>query len=517
METTLKPHVQVRGEFCLETRPKSCGVIIFGASGDLTARKLIPSLFTVYCRKLLPKKFFVLGAARSPMSDESFRDAMRDGLMQHVKNPDPDQMREFLRHCHYHAGHYTEPDLYQEIAGRLRELDQKFETGARHLFYLATPPSLYAPIVEQLGEAGLVSQTEEEDGDWARVIIEKPFGHDLASALALDRQLRKNLAEDQIYRIDHYLGKETVQNILMFRFANSIFEPIWNGQFVDHVKITVAESIGVGHRAGYFEQAGVIRDMFQNHMLQMLALVAMEPPASFDADRVRDEKVKLLRAIRPFDFEKLDEVFIRGQYVSGEQDGEQVTGYREEEGVAPNSHIETYAAVKLQVDNWRWQGVPIYMRSGKRLARRYSEIAITFKHIPHSMFSPLKPAEFHPNVLVLNVQPNEGIALIMQAKSPGPKLCMSTLKMDFHFHDVFDEKPGDAYERLLLDGMLGDQTLFVRHDDMVVAWSLITPILEKWEAEGSYGRVYPYKPGSWGPKEADELLDREGRYWINPV
>jgi glucose-6-phosphate 1-dehydrogenase len=425
-------------------------------------------------------------------------------------------VRLFLELCYYCQGDYGAPEMYQCLAGRLKELDAKHETGGNHLFYLSLPPNLYGEVVGHLGAAGLARE-DDARGQWSRVIIEKPFGHDLKSALELDTQLYRELRERQIYRIDHYLGKETVQNILMFRFANAIFEPVWNSQYIDHVKITVAESIGVGHRAGYFEQSGVLRDMFQNHMLQMLALVAMEPPADNDADRIRDEKVKLLRSTRPFPLDELDEWVIRGQYAAGEQDGKLVPAYRQEKGVAPNSMTETYVAAKLMVDNWRWHGVPFYLRSGKRLGRRYSEIAVTFKPIPHSMFKPIAPEDLTPNVLVFAVQPDEGISLTMQAKHPGPKLCMSGLNMDFFYSDVFGEEPGEAYERLLLDCMLGDQTLFVRHDDMEVAWSLFTPVLDRWAEQGTAGVLHEYAPGGWGPQASTDMLRRDGRYWRNPI
>jgi glucose-6-phosphate 1-dehydrogenase len=349
------------------------------------------------------------------------------------------------------------------------------------------------------------------------VVVEKPFGRDLESAMDLDRSLRAVLSEKQIYRIDHYLGKETVQNILLFRFANSIFEPIWNRRYVDHIQITVAESIGVEHRAGYFEQAGLLRDMFQNHMLQMLSLATMEPPISFDGDRVRDEKVKLLRSIRPFLSEDPDTRVIRGQYTAGEVDGSGVPGYREEKGVSPESIVETFVAAKVCLDNWRWQGVPIYLRAGKRMAKKASRIAVQFKSVPHSMFKPLEPGDLSPNVLMFNVQPEEGILLGIQAKRPGPKLCMDTLHMHFHYKDVITGQLPDAYERLLLDCMLGDQTLFIRHDDMEVSWSLITPLLREWEKPESVTAhpLHRYAAGSWGPQASCELPQQGGRSWIN--
>jgi len=340
-----------------------------------------------------------------------------------------------------------------------------------------------------------------------RVVIEKPIGRDLASALALDRTLSAVFAEHQIYRIDHYLGKETVQNILLFRFANTIFEPIWNRRYIDNIQITVAEEAGIEHRAGYFEQTGLLRDIFQNHMLQMLALVAMEPPCSFDADRVRDEKVKLLRAVRPFEPAAIAVDFVRGQY----------KGYLEEPGVAPDSRMETFVAAKLLIDNWRWQGVPFYLSAGKRLKRKTSKIAVTFKSVPHSMFFPLTPADLAADILTFHVQPEEGITLRIQAKHPGPKLCMDALEMKFRYKEEIGAELPEAYQRLLLDCLLGDQTLFIRRDDMEVAWSLITPVLEAWEEDRDYsrtGKLERYPAGSWGPACAEELLQRDGRSWV---
>jgi glucose-6-phosphate 1-dehydrogenase len=432
-----------------------------------------------------------------------------------MKNIDEEQLAEFLGHCHFVSGDYAAPALYSELDERLTTLGAQYKTKGNALYYLALPPSLYGTVVDHLGAANL---TREEPGalPWKRVVIEKPFGRDLNSATELDARLHQTLSEKQIYRIDHYLGKETVQNILMFRFANLIFEPIWSSRYIDHVQITVAESIGVGHRAGYFEQAGNLRDMVQNHMLQMLALVAMEPPASFDADRVRDEKVKLLRSIRPLSREEMEHCVVRAQYGPGEVNGEHVPGYREAEGVAPHSQVETYVAMRLLIDNWRWHDVPFYMRVGKRLRRRVSEIAIHFKPIPHSMFNPIRAEDMQPNVLVLNVQPEEGIALTLQAKHPGPKLCMSSMTMDFTYREVFGEDPGEAYERLLLDCMLGDQTLFVRNDDVLCAWTLLTPLLEHWQSLAAHDMILSYDPGSWGPLEADEMLHRDGRRWRKP-
>ena len=505
MSLQLEPRLEpgdMRGSFCIEEIPREAGLVIFGASGDLTSRKLVPALFSLYRKNRLPQGFFLVGCARSAFQESAWRSSLAAGLRPQA--PPEEVLSGFLQRCFYLGGDYREPGLYGRLASRLKELDLRLRGQANHVFYLATPPDLYQPVVEGLAAAGLARDRPEAT---ARAIFEKPFGRDLGSALELDRVLRAVLAEHQIYRIDHYLGKETVQNILLFRFANSIFEPLWNRRYIDNVQITVAEELGVEHRAGYFEQAGLLRDMFQNHMLQMLALVAMEPPPSFDADRVRDEKAKLLRSLRPYQRREVGGGFVRGQY----------EGYRREPGVAPDSAVETFAAARLFIDNWRWEGVPFYLRAGKRLARKTSVIVVSFKSVPHSMFHPLTPADLRPNTLLFHVQPEEGICLRFQAKRPGPRLCMDTTEMTFYYRNLVQGELPDAYERLLLDCLNADPTLFIRHDAVEVSWSLLMPVLDLWaenRAPDSATSLHPYPAGSWGPEAAEALPAADGRSWV---
>jgi len=497
-----------RKNICEEIKPGASSMIIFGASGDLTFRKLIPSVYTLFKKNLLPNEFFLLGIARSKFSEEEFRQKIKSRLLE--INEDTFIISKFIEKVFYISGLYDDDSLYQELKSRLNYLDKIFNTNRNHLFYLSTPPNVYLEIIKHLGKFDL---TKESENSYSRIIIEKPFGRDFNTSKELDEELHKYLNETQIYRIDHYLGKETVQNILMLRFANIVFEPIWNYKYIDNVQITVAETLGLEHRAGYFEQTGLLRDMFQNHMMQLLTLVAMEPPASLEDTSVRDEKIKLLKSIRPFEKEKINEYFVRGQYIDGMVDGKRVPAYREEENVDQNSFVETFVASKFLVDNWRWSGVPFYLRAGKRLKRKVSEIAITFKDVPHSIFAK-NDIVLEKNVLILNIQPDEGFSLKIQAKQPGSKLCLNTLTMDFNYNEFFKFKGPDAYERLILDALVGDQTLFVRSDAMEVSWKIFTPVLEKWEEEKDNGLVF-YKGGTWGPKESFELLEKDNRSWRN--
>ncbi|MDA8336132.1 MAG: glucose-6-phosphate dehydrogenase [Peptococcaceae bacterium] len=511
----IRTGVEIKENLCVESPSEPCAFVIFGASGDLTRRKLIPALFSLYGREMLPRGFYVLGCARSPFSDDSFRRSVAGVLEKRFPEASAADLSGFLSLFFYHSGNYQDQGWYDRLPDRLERLDAVYPTGGNRIYYLATPPALYATVVEGLGRAGLIRRTDEERPA-ARVVVEKPLGLDLASFLAFDSSITRYLSESQIYRIDHYLGKETVQNILMLRFANQIFEPVWNRQFVDHVQITVAETLGVEHRAGYYDQAGALRDMFQNHMFQLLALVAMEPPIAFDANCYRAEKVKLLQAVQGFSAEDPGPRVVRGQYTAGTIDGRDVPGYRQEEGIPAGSGTETFVAMKIMLDNWRWHGVPFYLRSGKMLRRKVSEIAVYFKAIPHSIFAPIEPEQLEPNVLVLKIQPEEGVSLTVEAKRPGPRLCITTLTLDYRYCDIYGVHSPDAYERLLLDAMAGDQTLFVQYEGAKLAWDILTPILSAWSAGTGTGTLQFYQAGSWGPAEADALLARDGRRWRMP-
>lgn len=486
-------------------------LVIFGASGDLTRRKLIPALWSLYAGRTLPEPFTVMAVARTGMTDEQFRTRMREAVTEFARLQPPSEAvwNRFAVSLTYVSGDPADPGLYPRLAAAMERAERARGGPANRLFYCSTPPSLYDDIIANLGGAGL----SRESGGWARIIVEKPFGRDAASARALNRQLAGVFAERQVYRIDHYLGKETVQNILVFRFANGLFEPVWNHNHVGSVQITVAESIGVESRGAYYEEAGALRDMMQNHLLQLLCLIAMEPPVTFEAAAVRDEKNKVLRAIRPIDAGRVEEAALRAQYTAGFVDGKPVAGYRQEKGVAPDSRTETYAALRVLVDNWRWAGVPFYLRTGKRLPRRVSEIAIRFRRTPHMIFR-RSPAGVEANELVIRIQPDEGIALRVAAKTPGPDLKLGQVKLDFRYGDVFGGEPPEAYERLLLDALAGDATLYARGDWVEHAWSILDPVLAAWEA----GPEAPlsYEAGTWGPSEADRFVARDGAAWRRP-
>ncbi len=489
-------------------------LVIFGASGDLTSRKLVPALYELALQRLLPPEFSVVGCARHPYTDETFRAELHDAAQQYARTRPlrSEVWDSFMRGISYVRGDPNEPDTYERLGAQLDELDRTRGTRGNRLFYLATPPTLFPIILGHLGAAGL-NRPGAPDG-WARLIIEKPFGRDLASARALNQEVRAVFQEDQMFRIDHYLGKETVQNIMAFRFSNRLWEPVWNEQHIDHVQITVAESIGVEDRGGYYEGSGALRDMLQNHMLQLLTMVAMEPPVTFEAEAVRDEKLKVLRALRPIPPAGLTSHVVRGQYGEGWVGGKQVPAYRAEKGVSPTSTTETYVALKLYLDNWRWANTPFYLRHGKRLPKRASEIAVQFKRAPHLPFSGMAAAGLDPNLLVLRVQPDEGITLQFGAKVPGPAMQLRSVNMDFLYGSSFLVESPDAYERLLLDCMLGDHTLFMRADEVEQAWAFVTPLFEAWQRDTPQ---FPnYAAGTWGPAAAEQLIRRDGRRWHRP-
>jgi glucose-6-phosphate 1-dehydrogenase len=496
---------------CAETAAGPNGLVVFGASGDLVRRKLLISLFRLFRHDLLSERFYLLGAGRTKLSDEQFRQDAQLAIRQKSPDVSSKDMETFTDRLYYVAGDYGDISLYADVTSKIAQLNKKHHIDGSMIYYLSVPPLLYATIVEQLGMAGLSCPVMPDLKSNIKLVVEKPFGRDLGSALELSEKIHQCFDESQVYRIDHYLGKETVQNILMFRFANAIFEPIWNRNYIDHIQITIAETVGVEHRANYYDKSGALRDMFQNHMLQMLTLAAMEPPTSFEADCIRDEKIKLLRSVRPFKPDELDKNVVRGQYGAGMVNGKKVPGYLAEHGVKPDSKTETFVAAKLFVDNWRWKDVPFYLRTGKRLAGKDTEIVITFKSVPHSMFSSIGLDQMPPNVLILQIQPSEGILLNFQAKRPGAKSCISTLTMNFSYEQLFGTEVPEAYERLLLDCMLGDQTLFTRQDAIEASWQLISPIMESWEKDGSSLHIYP--SGAESFPAADKLIESDHRKW----
>jgi glucose-6-phosphate 1-dehydrogenase len=487
-------------------------LVIFGAGGDLTYRKLVPALYNLYLDKWLPQHFAVFGIDAKPLTEDAYRQHLREGVDEFSRRGKTDDAtwQTFGPQLHYLQADFADGRMYTTLAEQLAALDEEWNAPANRIFYLAIPPSLIELICGHVSKAGLAADPKR-----ARVVVEKPFGHDLASATTLDRSLASMFSEAQIFRIDHYLGKETVQNILAFRFANSLFEPIWNRRYIDHVQITVAEEVGVEHRGGYYEHAGALRDMVQNHLLQVMCLIAMEPPVSFAADEIRNKKIDVLEAIRPTPADQVQHLAVRGQYGAGVIDSARVPAYRSEQGVAPDSTTDTYAALKLFVDNWRWQDVPFYVRTGKRLPMRVSEVAIQFRPVPHRSFPASAVEQWQPNLLLICIQPDEGIRLRFQAKEPGRVLHLQPVEMKFSYAETFSKGAPEAYETLLLDVMRGDATLFMRSDQVEAAWSIVMPILEGWE-EYPPGRFPNYPAGSWGPQAADALLAQDGRHWIVP-
>jgi len=497
-----------------------CAIVIFGASGDLANRKLIPGIYELAHEKLLDERSYVLGFSRSEMSDEQFRMECRTGVEKFGRSKPMDEgvWKSLESRIYYARADYGSAEDHARVAEQLKKLDQKHRTPGNRLYYLATPPNQFEPIIERLGE-----QLQEEarsqpyyggDGEsWKRIIIEKPFGRDLTSARALNQLLHRYFKEEQVFRIDHYLGKETVQNLMVLRFANTIFEPIWNYKYIDHVQMTVAETVPVGDRGGYYDKAGAMRDMIQNHMFQLLALVAMEPPVALDAISIRDEKVKVFRSIRPIRPAAVEELTVRGQYTGGETNGIKTEGYRKEKGVAPDSKTETFAAVKLFIDNWRWSSTPFYLRTGKMLKEKLSEVTVRFRSPPLTLFQKQCESPVFANDLVIRVQPDEGISLRLNGKVPGGQMNIKPVALDFLYKTTFQKEAPEAYERLIHDAMTGDQTLFIRGDEAEAAWAVIDPIEQAWAA--SKASPEGYSPGSWGPRKAQQLIEMDGRRWTH--
>jgi len=487
--------------------PPPLALVVFGASGDLASRKLLPAIAALAEHKALPRAFTVVGVARTHWTDEQFRQAALDA----VPYAGP-EWHEIVSRFRYVAGEYDDPPTFARLHDVLSEADRTLGTGGNRVFYLATIPSMFGAVASALAEHGC--NKPGEGGSFARIVVEKPFGRDLTSARALDADLHRAFGEDQIFRIDHYMGKETVQNVLALRFGNAVFEPIWNRRYVDHIQITVAEKLGVEHRGGFYETAGALRDIVQNHVMQVLSLTLMEPPATVDALGIRDEKVKLLRAVVVPDSDEAVINSVRGQYTAGTVDGDAIEGYRQEEGVDPHSRTETYVAMRLAVDNWRWAGVPVYIRTGKRLPTRATEVLLQFHRVPHLAFGGRLTRDLRPNMLVLRIQPDEGVRLLFGAKVPGEEFRLRSVAMNFSYADAFPGTTAGGYERLLHDVMIGDATLFIRTDEVERSWEIADPFLEAWGQDGI--PLSQYAAGSWGPKEADLLLARELRQWHEP-
>ena len=502
------------GGLIAERAPDPCAMVIFGASGDLTQRMLLPALYNLALDRRLPTRFAVVGFARTEWTDDEFRQQAKEAVSEFSRRPlDEAVWDSFASNLFYVPGEYHLPESHDRLNSVLERVERERGTGGNHLFYLAVPPNTFPLVVAQLGERGRIHSRDHSDAHWSRVIVEKPFGSDLDSARELNRVIHAVFREDDVYRIDHYLGKETVQNILVFRFANGIFEPIWNRRYVDHLQITVAESIGVGRRGGYYDETGALRDMVQNHLMQLLSLVAMEPPIAFNGRSVRNEKVKVLQAVRHLDPEEVQGTTARGQYGRGWISGEEVPGYREEEEVAADSKTETFAALRLFVDNWRWADVPFFLRTGKRLPKRSTEIAIHCKRAPHLLFREFADvSQLEPNVLSMRIQPNEGITLKFLTKVPGAPVRIRPANMDFLYGASFLVQAPSAYETLLLDALRGDATLFTRGDEVEAAWSITMDVLRGWQKMPA--PTFPnYEAGTWGPEEADQLIARDRRQW----
>ncbi len=492
--------------------PQACTLVIFGGSGDLARRKLVPAVYNLLLDGVLPANYAVLATGRKPLSDGDFRNTAREGILKYSRQKLQDGVwSDFERRLFYVAGSIDEPQAYKQLRERLEQIERELKLPGNRIFYLAIPPTSIAPAVEGLQGAGLV-QPPNGDGPFSRVIVEKPIGHDLDSARSINAAVAKVFDESQVFRIDHYLGKETVQNMLVLRFANSIFEPIWNHKYIDHIQITVSEAEGVGTRATYYEEAGALRDMVQNHILQLLCLVAMEPPYSLDPDVIRNARMDVLRCLRPIEGKEVDRYTVRAQYSSGKVHGAEMPGYRREAGIKPDSTAETYVAIKLFVENWRWSGVPFYLRTGKAMAKRASEVAVQFRDIPQILFNANPDVPLPANVLALKIQPEEGLSLRVISKVPGTKAKTHPVDMNFRYGDAFGSPSPEAYERLLLDVMAGDASLFMRRDAVEASWSWITAILEAWRQHGTKW-LPEYAAGSWGPVEANRLIESDGRTW----